>query len=322
MYRSTQTDSIWNWEPLVQIGNHDASDPMPILSDNGDIYLFFRRAVDGESATSVRSLGYIKSSDHGSTWSYFNNIIDNSAGNPNNDDYKWLTTIYNAKVVHESADGIYPERFLISWILAGRNADGSGYYDSVHRNVYFAYLNLDDHIMYSANQASCGSIVDYNDHMNRCLVFDSGNPNTDEHRIDYITIPSYDLDTNNHLVAFESQHSTSNAFGINIAVQNGASWTRTNLGQYNAINDLERWDDNRFRIYLKQSNGNVRPIKTLNGWQTWSTEDEIVAPYEIGNVQLISNPTSAFKGIIKTYDDLNWANANYTSGYHNYTFGF
>lgn len=145
--KSTNVDDISTWVDKGNIGPSSATYPHPILTDSGDIYLFYR----GQVVQTRRPWRYIKSTDNGESWSSPVTVIDVG-------DY-W---VYGGRFAHESST---PEKIHLTWMRYN--------YPTVteHRNIYYAYLNLSDGHLYAADDTDLGTSIDYTQAENNCKVY-------------------------------------------------------------------------------------------------------------------------------------------------------
>lgn len=125
------------------------------MAANGDLYLYFRAgagASEGEQA-------YIRSTDNGLSWSDPAYLVNFGEGS---------STGYGT-VEHETTS--VGERVHYAWVRRDHETRD-------RKNIYYAYMNLNDHQLYSIDGTSLGDEISEAEAETHCLVFDSGELDT------------------------------------------------------------------------------------------------------------------------------------------------
>ncbi len=159
--------SGWTDEVILKNSNDKAinsSYPLPILAENGDLYLFFRTAAHGGNP-----IHFIKTSDNGATWTDQRHVIEHD---PRRADQS--SNLYLMGIEHVPASNGLPERILLCWINAGPGADGKGGYNSARKDVFFAVFNVSDELLYAADGTALGDVIRDDEAEAHCKVYDSG----------------------------------------------------------------------------------------------------------------------------------------------------
>ena len=120
----------WNDRNLEEA--QGAAYPVPIVTDNGTIYCFYRMMMkeiypDNNYPGDYRPLGFVKSIDNGETWSRPVKLIDNY---PREDH---LSEIYTGKLTYQPAGNSVSERIHLAWSISGGGPDS-------HQHALFTTL--------------------------------------------------------------------------------------------------------------------------------------------------------------------------------------
>jgi hypothetical protein len=121
--RSTAPRSVESWQTLSVPAGSRATYPMPIGTDDGRVFVFFRDTTT--AVVDVRPMRYAVSDDNGLTWTA-SEVVLGSDDRPDN-----VTEIYIGQTRYER--GVFP----IAWTLAGGGPEGNKH-DRYHRDVYYA----------------------------------------------------------------------------------------------------------------------------------------------------------------------------------------
>lgn len=157
--------SGWTDEVILKNSNGKAinsSYPLPVLAENGDLYLFFRTAAHGGNP-----IHFIKTIDNGATWTDQRHVIEHD---PRRADQS--SNLYLMGIEHVPAGNGRPERILLCWINAGPGADGKGGYNSARKDVFFAFFNLSDELLYAADGTALGDVIRDDEAEAHCKVDD------------------------------------------------------------------------------------------------------------------------------------------------------
>lgn len=123
-----------------------------------DIYLLYAR----EEEPSYRTLCYMKSGDGGATWEAETVLADSRKAQP-----QGMNMIDLCDVRYLPNSGVYPSRIQFVWRMrGGENGELCG------REVYLAYLSLEDWKAYSPAGKCMSELICYDDMREQCVVFE------------------------------------------------------------------------------------------------------------------------------------------------------
>jgi len=363
MSRSLRPDSVeGEWEqrlltpPEGRSPEPDGAPGYPSVfkTANGDIYVFFRGFYprdqwETEQNTDVnyngayRPWGYIKSTDHGYTWSPYQVIINSTPNRPDR-----LNEIYLDGITYEPTHHNIKERFLLVWHIAGGQNETYpvlSRHNRFGRNVYFAYFypgetpflespidvqgrggtNLGSEITDAWN--SNGEMVRY------CLVFNTGDPTvTGPRHIE--RLKAHYCDDGSPILVFEYRTNTGSSnwnyeaisYRWDPMILSPNKWTISenfkpgqSLLRKASLADLEKIDSTSFISYWL-INGNIQAYKTTNAGKTWSAvrSENIDDPIRFSNVHLIHNYHSDIKFLITTQNNRTYNQNNPDDWIHGY----
>lgn len=121
-----------------------------------DVYLLYAR----EEEPSYRTLCYMKSSDGGKTWETETVLADSRKEEP-----QGRNAIALCHACYLPNSGVYPSRIQFVW----RMRDG----ETCGREVYLAYLSLEDFKVYSPAGKCLSELLGYDDMREQCVVFET-----------------------------------------------------------------------------------------------------------------------------------------------------
>jgi BNR repeat-containing family member len=251
-----------------QINSDNPSYPCLIKASNGDLYTFYRSL---KSPTDYRPLHYVKSTDHGESWSEPRVAID-SLGLPVNGDPQNLNEVYSGCPRHEPATEYYQERFSMGWTIAG-GGPGQVAHNFYHKNAHFAYFYPGKDTFAAVDGTDLGDFIDY-DEFKQVEIFDSGPLDYENRRIvDYYFAPSTLDEVGNPIVVFNFNRT------LLAGRWTGAHWEHSVVLEDAAYNcfDIEKLGHDTFRVFAAQ--GSVLVIFSHDGGKTWQRE-HLVTPAE------------------------------------------
>lgn len=146
--KSTNPNDISAWTDKGNIGNAQSTYPQPILSNDGDIYVFFRSGTQPAGEES-----YIKSTDLGESWGGVTAILAFGAA---------YSTGYGT-IRYESDSN----RIHYAWCAFDNGTNK-------RINTYHAYLDLSDNNMYSMDGTNMGATITKVEADANCLIYNSG----------------------------------------------------------------------------------------------------------------------------------------------------
>lgn len=281
----------WNQTHYQEINNGDeaihATYPFVNKSSNGDVYVFYRYTTG--DPTDYRPLEMIKSSDHGLTFSAPIRVIDTNDALPAN-----MNEVYNDGFRHEPAHGDIAERFLVGWTMAGGGPNNK--HNVYHKNVYFAYFYPGTDTWTDVAGNDFGPAIDEHEIVN-CLVFDSGEIDSDNKRaIGYYFAASYS-DNGNPILLYNRQQGKKRSFIS--ARWTGSEWALVEIAQGTSLMDIKKVGDDDFIAY-KKLGSKIMSYKTVDGGITWLLDNEIKTNIKnLNKVGLIENyhPDIKFLGL-------------------------
>ena len=263
-----------------------AAYPMPLKTQNGDIYVFYR-----ESSFSLhpgldrddRPLQYIVSTDNAKSWQRSSDISSEEIALGSWHRADNLDEIYVGQIRYQPASGNANERFHIAWTLSGGGFEGPKH-DRYHKDVYYAYFLPGNKHFYSAGDRDLGLSISA-DEMKYCLVFDSGaldaaNPKT----VGYSLLLSW-VNDSKPLLVYEINKNEHIWLGS--STWDGSTWQHSSIPSGNSIMDLEKLDEDSFALYL----GNGKIYSSHDAGKTWNYATTLKLPdsKKIAKLALIDN---------------------------------
>lgn len=271
--------SLDAWGNPEGFGVSDATYPVAVKTDDA-IYLFFRRDLEFNN----RPWYFTYSTDNGESWSSVQKIIDTTDGDWG-EEYVMGYKYQNNKI-------------HLTWCEAK-------HYDITdkRRNVYYAYLNLSNHHLYSINDDDLGTCINLSESNDYCMVFDTSSSSVDKSS-NHMHI---DLDDDgNPYIIFQHDDGTNRYWKF--ARWTGDSW---NISTICPSADL-RFYDGRIKVYSSNdidvyiTNGSI--YKYHYDGSSW-TSSLIYSDTKINNVALVESARDELKIIFtqgqdtSTYDE-------------------
>jgi hypothetical protein len=257
--------STGTWRDRL-INEDKATYPCLVKATNGNLYTFYRSTKDID----YRPLHYVKSTDHGETWSDPRIAID-TFGLQVNQDPMNLNEIYaDCPRLFPGRDG-GPEKFAFGWTMAG-GGPGVVQHNNYHKDAHFAYFYPDDDTFASASGENLGSMIDYAV-LKKTVVFDSG-PLDEKNRfpIDYYFAPSYSGKDGTPILVYNYNRT------LLASKWTGVDW-ETSVAFENAalsLFDLEKIGDESYRLYVAQ--GDLWILESHDDGHTWKAMHRVIAP--------------------------------------------
>jgi hypothetical protein len=234
--------------PYLGSGPREASFsyPMPFVTSDGTIYVFFRNTLDSyyrlmfglSGSYPYRHEYFIRSTDNGRTWSQAVPAIVRL----NDPDY--TNEIYIGNIVKEPYREGIPERWHMAWTLAGGTM-----HDEFHKSGYHAIFQPSDEHFYSAAGVDLGTTIDDAAMDAHCLILETEPMGPND--ISYINVVATD-DRGYPIL------------GDGDRFWDGTTWSqRTATGGYSTPVTTE-WADGFFFLY--DASGSVYQSSDGNGW--------------------------------------------------------
>ncbi|MCG8922082.1 BNR-4 repeat-containing protein [Lentzea sp. CC55] len=147
-------DGVWE-ETLIS--KNAATYPMPFVTRDGTIYVFYRettRDLDGTTPTDTRPMLYVVSNDNGRTWKTSTELTGDRFAIGSTSRADNMNEIYIGQLRQED-DG----RVRIVYTLAGGGPEGNKH-DRYHRNIYYTWFDPRTRHFHSASGRDLGTQVD------------------------------------------------------------------------------------------------------------------------------------------------------------------
>lgn len=273
VYKSPQSGTIrgeWSRRYLWD-GVNQPSYPTVVRAGDS-IYLFIRRKVESVH----RVWQFSKSTDSGVTWSDARTIIDTEDLDDGQPGYQ-ATGFDEIYAVGRKYFDEANHRIPISWHLAG-----DGRHNKFNRNMYVAYLDTRDDMMYGPNGTPLGDFIDLeemNSPVTQCLVEETP-PQRGKYTgglVDFVHQVSF-ADDGSFLVAYNYMDEANGAQRLRYGKWNGASWTvgsieeaplSANPIRINSLVKIPGGDAFRVTV-VEQAAHTVRIRETKDGGKSWA----------------------------------------------------
>ena len=290
-----------------------ASYPMPLVSEDGDIYVFYRETsdrVDESLDNDVRPLLYIKSTDNGATWKNSQDLTGERFAIGSTDRPDNLDEIYVGQITYEPARADRAERFHLVWTIAGGGA-GDPKHDRYHRNLYYAYFQPGNEHFYSAAGKDLGVQIDNDEMEGDAKAVDTGEPkyargsdNFPGPDVGY-THTVRPLNNGDPLLIYNTQDGENGETKTIRAVQwRGNRWKRSVVAEDQGLLDMEATGPNAFRVYLAAREKPGIQTYTVNSSGKWKTETFIDTPTSVQRAVVINNYADPFRLLITGNSDI------------------
>ena len=273
-----------------------ASYPAPVVTAEGNFYVFYRETRQTNRYSDDRPYQFIKSTDNGKTWTRqmaidpFPRVTDN------------MCEVYNGKVTYQPAMNGNKAKIHLAWTIAGEKL-GKHAHATYGRNVYYAYLDPTNDHLYNINGKDLGKTIDANELDESCLVLDTGIP--EKGHLAGLQVSVHYRDNGFPLIYFDNQIGG----GPGSATWDGIKWIFSSIeSPGNSIRDLrdpreiEKFGPDSFRVY-KPSDELIKIYTTKNGGNSWEFENTINVGQKVDRVHAIDNAHPAVKLMITEAGD-------------------
>ncbi len=287
-------DGQWD-DQFVTIAEK-ASYPAPVITSEGNFYVFYRETRQTNKYSDDRPYQFVKSTDNGKTWTKqmaidpFPRVTDN------------MCEVYNGKVTYQPAMNGNNAKIHLAWTIAGEKL-GKHAHATYGRNVYYAYLDpATDHI-FNINGKDLGKTIDADELDKFCQVLDTGIPETGH--LAGLQVSVHYRDNGSPLIYFDNQVGG----GPGSATWDGNKWLFASIEtpgdtvrDLRDPRELEKFGPNSFRVY-KPSNDSIKVYTTKNGGKSWEFESTIHVGQKVDRVHTIDNANAALKLMITEAGD-------------------
>jgi hypothetical protein len=259
------------WEDRPVEAAPDATYPMPFVTDDGTVFVFYRETFDVDD----RPTNYVRSEDDGQTWTHSSDLTGDpiAIGHVDREDNMDETYVGQLRQV-PGEDGAVD--IHVAWTLAGGGPEGREH-DRYHRNVYHAVFDPETLRFAAADGTDLGTWVDGDESETHCKILDTGPPSGLD--VDYVQ-EVHATDDGRPLVVFGTHE------GQHAATWTGEAWALSgpsgedSLDLPDAVHDVERTGATSFRLYAGDPEG-VRIYHTDDAGRTWREGDLIPFPTSI-----------------------------------------
>ena len=291
------------WEDRFIDSAERASYPAPVVTAEGNFYVFYRDTRMTDRHSDDRPYQYVKSTDNGKTWTR-QMAIDPYPRSTDN-----MCEVYNGKVTYQPAMKGQPARIHLAWTIAGEKL-GKHAHATYGRNVYYAWLNPANDHLYNIKGHDLGTTIDKDEMDQYCQVLDTGIP--EKGHLAGLQVSVHYRDNGLPLIYFDNQL----AGGPGSATWNGDAWTFAPIGSPNNDDrelrdprELEKTGPESFRVY-KPAGKKINVYETTNAGKSWELETSIITEQEIDRVYVITNAHKDAKLLITEAGDRTITNAN------------
>ncbi|HCE45478.1 MAG TPA: hypothetical protein DET40_18210 [Lentisphaeria bacterium] len=187
--------------------------PYSLVASDGTLFIFYNWNMDPKYVHPERPLYFRRSDDGGKTWSKPVKCMDRDI-----DDMKEL---YVGAIKLEPAQGKYPERVNIVLTLAGR-----GGHNQCHKDIYYAYMDVNTQTMYDVSGADLGDCISGADEWNKIKVLDTGDSYKTPYAVHHTHNVTADAATGNPLVGYEQYKDDPRKYYPTVQYWNGEKWNQ------------------------------------------------------------------------------------------------
>jgi hypothetical protein len=294
---SSQPSSIdGEWKDQFIDAAERASYPAPVITSEGNFYVFYRDTRKTNGYADDRPYQYVKSTDNGNTWTR-HMAVDPFPRTTDN-----MCEVYNGKVTYQPAMNNQPAKIHLAWTIAGEKA-GKHAHATYGRNVYYAWLNPANDHLYNIKGKDLGTSITNDDLDKECLVLDTGIP--EKGHLAGLQVSVNYRDNGYPLIYFDNQL----AGGPGSATWNGSGWEFSQIGQRNGDDrelrdprELEKIGPESFRVY-KPAGTKINIYKTTNAGKNWELETVIPTNAEVDRVYVIDHARPEAKLLITEAGD-------------------
>jgi len=268
-------DGIWE-DSFIETAER-ASYPAPVITDEGDIYVFYRDTRKTNGYSDDRPYQLVKTTDGGNTWAR-QMVIDPFPRETDN-----MTEVYNGKVVYQPSSNSQKAKIHLAWTICGEKK-GKHAHATYGRNLYYAYLNPSNDHLYNIEGKDLGKSIDANESDQYCIVLDTGIP--EKGHLAGLQVSVHFRDNGLPLVHFLDNRKGK---GISSATWENGSWNISKITSAGGDpRELEKTGPDSFRVY-RPNGDKIDTYITNNGGISWSFENSIYVGQIVDRVHVIDN---------------------------------
>lgn len=285
MSRSPQAHSADGvWEETL-ISKNAATYPMPFVTRDGTIYVFFRETsgdLDPAVPTDTRPMLYVVSKDNGRTWKTSAELTGDRFAIGSTSRADNMNEIYIGQLRLED-DG----RVRIVYTLAGGGPEGHKH-DRYHRNIYYASFDPRTLRFHSASGEDLGTQIDDADQETYLKVAET--PLTVPNNVkspDYIQLVGTTL--GRPFLLWFSGDEAGGPLHDHLSTWNGRAWETREVARGLRVRDMEKTGPFTWRVYATEDGKpNVNTYLVRFG-RTWDAETVIPTAKPVQRVEVVEN---------------------------------
>ncbi len=280
--RPHSADGVWE-ETLVS--KNAATYPMPFVTRDGTIYVFFRETtgdLDPTVPTDTRPMLYVVSKDNGRTWKTSTELTGHRFAIGSTSRADNMNEIYIGQLRLEDSG-----RVRIVYTLAGGGPEGHKH-DRYHRNIYYASFDPRNLHFYSASGRDLGTQIDDADQERYLKVAET--PLTLPNNVkspDYIQLVGTTL--GRPFVLWFAGDEAGGPLRDHMSTWNGRAWETREVARGLRVRDMEEIDPFTWRVYATEDGKpNVNTYLVRFG-RTWDAETVIPTAKPVQRVEVVEN---------------------------------
>jgi hypothetical protein len=285
MSRSPQPNSADGvWEETL-ISKNAATYPMPFVTRDGTIYVFYRettRDLDGTTPTDTRPMLYVVSKDNGKTWKTSTDLTGDRFAIGSTARADNMNEIYIGQLRQEDNG-----RVRIVYTLAGGGPEGNKH-DRYHRNIYYTWFDPQNRHFYSASGKDLGTQIDDADQEKHLKVAET--PLTLPNNVkspDYIQQVGTTL--GQPFLLWFMGDEAGGPLRNYLSTWNGRSWETKEVARGLRTREVEKVDLFTWRVYATEDGKpNVNTYLVRLG-RFWSPETVIPTAKPVQRVEIVEN---------------------------------
>ncbi|WP_245777654.1 BNR-4 repeat-containing protein [Lentzea xinjiangensis] len=272
------------WEETV-ISKNAATYPMPFVTRDGTIYVFFRETtgdLDPTVPTDTRPMLYVVSKDNGRTWKTSTELTGHRFAIGSTSRADNMNEIYIGQLRLEDSG-----RVRIVYTLAGGGPEGNKH-DRYHRNVYYVSFDPGNLHFYSASGRDLGTQVDDADQEQHLKVAET--PLTIPGGVkspDYIQLVGATL--GRPFVLWFMGDPDLGPLRNHMSTWNGRSWETREVARGLRTREVEPVDPVTWRVYATEDGKPNVTTYLVRFGRTWTQEAVIPTAKPVQRVEVVQN---------------------------------